>query len=173
MSFRNAVENVNQIGCTENGAKTYTTTKNACVDLFFVAGARRGSSIEKEFIAAFNENEEVAIRILLWLRDVRGGAGERQLFRDTIKLVEKWDPKIAMRIASRIPDLGRWDDLLVFEDYHVRKFVNEMIGLALSEGNGLCAKWMPRKGAVAARLRNALGFSPKAWRKRLYNKNLY
>jgi hypothetical protein len=42
-----------------------------------------------------------------------------------------------------------------------------MIDLALTEGNGLCAKWMPRKGTFAVKLRNFMGLTPKGYRKKL------
>jgi hypothetical protein len=42
-----------------------------------------------------------------------------------------------------------------------------MIASALEEGNGLCAKWMPRKGDTAVALRQFLEMTPKQYRKML------
>ena len=53
---------------------------------------------------------------------------------------------------------------------HNTKYWNEVVQLikqALSEGNGLCAKWMPRKGHIAEALRIGMGMTPKQYRKTL------
>ena len=76
-TFVNAV--INQEARTENGMKARKSTSSAVVDLFFKAGAMRGKDIVPAFTAAMVENEELALRLALWLRDVRGGAGEREL----------------------------------------------------------------------------------------------
>ena len=71
---------------TTNGAMTLATSTNANVDLFFQIGASRGTDISDMFAKALEENKELALRILLWTRDVRGGAGERQtLSKDYIQ----------------------------------------------------------------------------------------
>jgi hypothetical protein len=72
-------------GKTENGMTTNTTTLNACVDLYGDIGAMRGqdkSRLIKLFSSAYGEDPMTAMRILFWARDVRGGSGERQVFRD-------------------------------------------------------------------------------------------
>ena len=61
----------------------------------------------------------------------------------------------------RIPELGRWDDLFVYTNSVNRAAAFRMIEQALNDGNGLCAKWMPRKGADAVALRNYLKLTPK------------
>lgn len=164
-TFANAV--VNREARTANGMKARAATANACTDLFFKVGALRGSNVIPLFIAAFVENPEIAIRTALWARDIRGGAGERQLFRDILRQVECTDVAIAKRMADKIPELGRFDDLLVFLVPEVRQHAFNIIAQALASGNGLAAKWMPRKGAVANELRKYLGWTPKFYRKRL------
>jgi len=42
-----------------------------------------------------------------------------------------------------------------------------MIKTSLESDNALAAKWMPRKGPLAAELRQYLGWTPKFYRKRL------
>jgi len=65
-----------------------------------------------------------------------------------------------------IPEFGRWDDLLVLEDTKLQADAFNLIQKALLEDqNGLCAKWMPRKGVTAAKLRNHMGLTPKLYRK--------
>lgn len=164
-TFVNAVKN--QEARTANGMKARKSTANACVDLFFKIGASRGKDITKDFTAAYVENQDVALRIAQWVRDVRGGSGERELFRQVLKYLENNDPEIAVKLLHKVPEVGRWDDLLVFSDGPVQKAAFDLIKKALDANHGLCAKWMPRKGDVALKLRNHFGWSPKFYRKRL------
>jgi len=150
---------------TWNGMKARETTADAVVDLFYKIGASRGKDITPAFTSAYVEDKELALRVALWARDVRGGAGERKLYRDILKHLPKDE---AIVLLARTPELGRWDDVLVeFEDPDVREFAFSMVKTALEKGDGLCAKWMPRKGPVAVRLREYLGWTPKFYRKRL------
>jgi len=86
MNFVNAV--INQSARTENGMLARQSTANANVDLFFAIGASRGKDIVPQFVSALVENREWALRIAQWARDVRGGAGERQIFRDIVAYLE-------------------------------------------------------------------------------------
>ena len=158
---------VNQEARTKNGMKARKSTANACVDLFFKAGALRGKDIVPSFVAAMAENKEYALRIAAWLRDVRGGAGERQLFRDILVHLENTDPEAAKALLAKVPELGRWDDLFVFKTKELKSVAYTMLGDALRERNGLAAKWTPRKGPVAVEIREFFGMSPKFYRKSL------
>jgi len=164
-SFVSAVQN--QSARTTNGMRARKSTSNACVDLFFKVGASRGKDITKDFAAAYAENSETALRIAAWARDVRGGAGERQIFRDIVKYLEKINTGDAARLLFKAPELGRWDDVLEVQSVDLKQTGFEMVKNALAEGNGLAAKWMPRKGKTAAELRTFLGWTPKFYRKRL------
>ena len=165
-SFVNAVRN--QEARTENGMKALMSTTSSCVDLFFKIGASRGKKITGDFAAAYVENRDYALRIAQWARDVRQGSGERQLFRDILRDLANRDGDACVSLMRKVPELGRWDDLLIFDkDSAAEAVAFTMIGDALKEGNGLCAKWMPRKGDQAVRLREFLGWSPKYYRKRL------
>jgi len=156
-----------QTTTTTNGAKAYTSTLSAAVDLFFKIGASRGKNIISDFTAAYVENPDVALRIAQWARDVRGGSGERQIFRDILQHLENSAPADAQRLINNIPEIGRWDDLLVLTNPLLKQHAFGLIKVALEAGNGLCAKWMPRKGKVAEELRAFLGYSPKRYRKTL------
>ena len=162
-TFVNAV--VNQEARTENGMLARQSTANACVDLFFKIGASRGKDITKDFVAAYVENKEYALRIAQWVRDVRGGSGERELFRQILKYLDKHDPEAAKALLKKVPDIGRWDDIFVVETN--KPFAFTMLGDALREKNGLAAKWTPRQGPLAVEIRQFFGMSPKFYRKSL------
>ena len=169
MSFKNAVLNTSVEARTWNGMKALKSTLSNTTDLFFKIGASRGKDISKQFEKAYHEDRELALRVAQWARDVRGGAGERELYRKTLKFLEKnyKHELLSTRILRNTAEIGRWDDLLIFEDAEVKSVAYNLIREALEAGNGLCAKWMPRKGPQAAELREAFGWSPKFYRKRL------
>lgn len=169
-TFVNAV--INQDARTENGMKARASTASACVDLFFKIGAMRGQDPIPAFTAAYVEDAEIATRIALWARDARSGAGEREIFRKVLRHTAKnFMGHELERLVNKTPELGRWDDLLVLLedgiDADIQDVVVSRIGTALMKGDGLCAKWMPRKGAVAVKLRTKLGMTPKQYRKTL------
>jgi hypothetical protein len=164
-TFVNAV--VNQEARTENGMKARQSTANALTDLFFKIGAMRGQNVIPAWTAAYVQDKELATRVALWARDVRGGAGERKLFRDILVDLAAHDYHRAVALGRKVPELGRWDDLLVLVGTPLELFAFQTIREALEDGNGLCAKWMPRQGEVAVNLRKHLGWTPKFYRKRL------
>ena len=76
------------LSLTENGALTYASTMDHCLDLFATAGGLRNASddeIVKRFIRAYAENPDIAMKILFYARDVRAGLGERKFFRVVLK----------------------------------------------------------------------------------------
>lgn len=152
---------------TANGMKARKSTASACVDLFFKLGAMRGKDVTKEFVAAYVEDKDLALRIALHARDARGGAGERKIFRDILTHLEKHDPASAKALLHKVPELGRWDDIFVFKSKEMKAEAYTMLGNALRERNGLAAKWTPRKGPIAAEIRQFFGMSPKFYRKSL------
>jgi hypothetical protein len=157
----------NQEARTANGMKARKSSAKATVDLFYNIGASRGKNIVPAFTAAYAEDKELAMRIALWARDARGGAGERQLFRDILTHLEKTDPDSALALLAKVPELGRWDDLFVFQTPKLKTAAYTLLGDALRAQNGLAAKWTPRKGKIAAEVRAFFGMTPKQYRKSL------
>ena len=84
----NHLKNGANIVYTENGAVTNASTMSDCLDLFATIGAIRSANdqeIIRRFVRAYAENADVAMRILFFGRDDRGGLGERRVFRVIIK----------------------------------------------------------------------------------------
>lgn len=155
---------------TENGMATNSSSLNHCVDLFFTIGAMRGQDKQRlirSFSLALLEDPTRAMKILFWVRDVRGGAGERQIFRDVMKYLAENHTDFLMRNIPYVSEFGRWDDLLTLVGTKLETEALTQIRWGLDNKNGLCAKWMPRKGEVAAKLRNFMEMSPKQYRKTL------
>ena len=168
MEFLDALRQEDMV--TENGMATNSTSLNACVDLFFNIGAMRGQDKQcliETFSKAFNEDPKRAMKLLFWARDVRGGAGERQVFKDILVYLAENHDLVLRPNLHLISEYGRWDDLLSLAGTYLEKQAFTLISDALINENGLCAKWMPRKGAVAEKLRKFTGMSPKQYRKSL------
>jgi hypothetical protein len=166
-SFVQAVQSVPVETRTKNGMKTFASSKSALVDLFFAIGASRGKDLSSDFTRALMEDNTLALRMLAWARDVRGGAGEREVVRKILLSLEKNYPDQLDRILPHLAEFGRWDDLLIFKTRQFKEKAWTLIGDALRARNGLAAKWMPRQGPVAAEIREFFGMSPKFYRKSL------
>ena len=166
-TFAEAVKSTPEVARTENGMKAKAHSGNALVDLFYKIGASRGKSVTADFEKAFQEDPSIAMKIALWSRDVRGGAGERQIFRDVLVHLEKLHPDVLERVLPFVAEFGRWDDLLVFNTEKFKHMAYTLIGDALRERNGLAAKWTPRQGPIAVEIRNFYGMTPKQYRKSL------
>lgn len=161
---------MNDQALTANGGRTNASSLNKNVDFFFLAGASRGKDITPQFLAAYHEDWETALRILQWTRDVRGGAGERETFRTLFRalVTESAGGPAVRRLLGKVSELGRWDDLLVAFDTELERDALALIAEALvKDRNGLCAKWMPRKGEKANKIRRYLQLTPKSYRKLL------
>lgn len=173
VKFSDAVasEKSAEISRTANGMKAFATSDSKVLDLFGKVGSARQAkaNLAGDFAAALAEDENLAIRALLWSRDVRGGAGERKVFRDLLVSLEKTNPTLAQRIMPKIPMLGRADDLFSYNDPINRKLALEMFADGLRAGDGLFFKWSPReksaKSHIAKELMAVLDMTPREYRK--------
>lgn len=163
---------------TENGAKAYSTTGHFCLDFFALGAAKRSSPREALglFQKAFHEDKQTAIRILFYIRDIRGGQGEREIFRTCFKWLAGNQYAAFLQVFSYVPEYGRWDDLLWWpENQLIATMVAKQLTSDLkSDTPSLLAKWMPsentsskRTSTLARKWRQALKMKPKAYRQTL------
>ena len=161
---------MNETGRTANGAVTNLSTLNSCLDLFAIIGASRGKDIAATFHRAYSENPDVALRVLLWARDCRGGSGERKTVHDLIAHLIGLDPVVASKVIAKMPEVGYWKEVVGYisnENPIVAEAAMSLVIGGLASGDKLCAKWTPRKGPVANQIRKSLGLDPKGYRKLL------
>lgn len=123
MNFTSALENtLNEdynVSVTENGAVGYRTTGKALLDLNFSVASLRSASeaeITSKFVKAFFEDKMAAMKWLFFARDVRGGLGERRLFRTVMKYLADNLPEYVRPVIELIAEYGRYDDLLCLLD---------------------------------------------------------
>ena len=162
----NVMQNTANKTTTLNGAKAFKSTKNACLDLFSSWGGMRGQDASGLVTSALQENPVDTGRILLWGRDVRGGAGERKLFRDNLLLTLSSLPKHKIKsFIKRIPEVGRWDDLEVLFNTQYKHETLAIWSEAIFKQDGLACKWAARKGYNAVALTKYMNLTPKQYRK--------
>ena len=178
----NMFEAAKSYNFTENGALTYSTTLDACLDLFAMGGALR-TRPEDEIIdlidKAYKENPIYCLCILFYLRDIRGGQGEKRVFRTGIKYLTKKYNLDINKILEICVELGSWKDIFdsfTFDEY--KDFVKKNYEIHVKENKyDLMEKWMPTisssKNALAEKIAAYLGLTPRLYRKYLSKARSY
>ena len=113
--FLGFLKNEVNMTTTENGAATYRSTQSDCLDLFATIGALRtadAADVVQRFIKAYAEDADLAMKTLFFARDVRGGLGERRVFRTILAYLAASEPESVRRNLAYIAEYGRYDDLL-------------------------------------------------------------
>lgn len=187
MTFITALESQMNGTVTLNGAKSNKSTLNKCLDLFGKIGACRNDvkQAQRLFAFAYAENPETATRILFWARDIRGGQGEREVFRNLFKYLVEENGEIGAKLVSLVPAYGRWDDLLVLENTSAWDNVLGAIQFQLNldrvsfkagSAVSLLAKWLPSINAsskdskrLGRKIAEHLGMTEREYRKVLSN----
>lgn len=180
--FMNALKQENNKTLTENGAITYKSTLNGLLDLFAMGGAYRSRS-EDDCIHLFNkaygEDEAYALKCLFYLRDVRGGQGERRFFRTVTHWLANSHTASMKRNLQYVPEFGRWDDLYSFVGTPLEKEAFKLMKhqLALDvdcKTPSLLAKWLKSENTSSAdsrlladKTRRYLNMTHKQYRKTL------
>ncbi len=171
---------------TENGAVTYRTSGKDCLDLFATIGALRRANdrdICSRFLKAYAENPDLAMKILFYARDVRGGLGERRVFRSILTWLASNEKGSVVRNLPYIAEYGRWDDVLVLLNTPCRKEALALLkkqfqaDLTALDGSGdvsLLGKWLPSVNAsnndtvmTAKLIAKSFGLSDRDYRKAL------
>lgn len=171
---------------TENGAAAFASTESFCLDLFATAGALRtaeDSEIVSRFIKAFAEDRDLAVKTLFFARDIRGGLGERRVFKVILRYLAVNEPDTVIKNLANIAEYGRYDDILVLIGTPCEKpcmdYIRTMLAQdvkAMEEGCevSLLAKWLPSVNAssrdtvaAAKKIAGASGMTECEYRKTL------
>lgn len=155
---------------TENGAVTNASALSDCLDFFATVGAIRkekDEEIEKRFIRAYTENKDTAMKILFFARDIRGGLGERRVFRVILNWLAFYDADSLRKNLEFVAEYGRYDDLLALTDtpcekdaleIFKRQFNADLKAMAERGKVSLLAKWLP---SVNASNKETIAFAKK------------
>ncbi len=171
---------------TENGAATLRTTGSDCLDLFATIGALRNAQEQEiivRFMRAFAEDRDLAMKMLFYSRDIRGGLGERRVFRTILKYLADAEPASVRKNLHYVAEYGRWDDLTVLFGTRCEKEAMALIreqleqdqsALEAGENVSLMSKWLPSVNTSNAdavkdgkRIAKALGMTEAQYRKTL------
>ncbi len=160
---------------TENGSAAFNSTGDACLDFFSLAGALRsadGERITALFKRALAENALYAVRTLFYARDVRGGLGERRLFRLCLSILAKQKPKTVEKLLPLFAEYGRFDDILALDNTPCFDVALKLLKEQLDEDLenhlknkpvSLLAKWLPSVNTSNAASKNLAKRICKAW----------
>lgn len=157
----NAMKQMDNITTTENGGVTYKSTMSGLMDLFAMGAAYRKRSEDDViflFDKAFKEDETYALKCLFYLRDVRGGQGERRFFRVATKWLANHHTDAMRRNLKYVPEFGRWDDLYVFvgtplEDEAFDIMYHQLALDVECKTPSLLAKWLKSENTSSAESR--------------------
>ena len=171
---------------TENGALGYRTSGKELLDINFAVASLRGAApgdIYNRFMKAFFEDKVTAMKWLFFARDIRGGLGERRLFRSVLAGMAEQNPEYLIPLINLIPEYGRYDDLWCLLDTRLSVDVLELVRVQLASdmaqmdrgGNiSLLAKWLPSTHAssqttkrYATKIRKYLDMTDAEYRKTL------
>lgn len=176
---------------TTNGCPALKSTLDACLDLFFKCNNFRNDleGSTKYILDAYREDPLTCLRILFYARDIRGGQGERSIFRHALRTIAKFDDTNIIKNLHLIPEYGRWDDLIYLYgaskkvDSEIKDILVERLNADLWFAGfpkdyakvSLLAKWLPSENTsskatvdLARKIRkDVFGFSPKKYRKTL------
>ena len=158
--FANEVKNIlngrGEYSRTENDGLQYRSTHSALLDLFATIGAMREKSeneVTQSFRNAFHEDALLAMKMLFYARNIRGGLGERRVFRVLLKDIAN-NPQLVEKNIALVPEFGRWDDLFVLFgtpseqimlDFVASQFLNDLRNYKNGDNSNvsLLAKWLP------------------------------
>jgi len=143
---------------TNEGAFQHEHSLDHCVEFF----SKAGSIFDNKNSQKFYDNTEdilslfqrawivdklIALKLLFWVRDCRGGAGNRSGFRKCLNWIAKRsvDSKWVLRNLKLIPKYGRWDDMRSLFNTDCQKDAAYLWSEALLEKDVLAAKWANRK----------------------------
>lgn len=182
-TFFTSLKRKTNITKTENGAVTHKSTLNKVFDMFALGGSYRNrtdADVITLFKDALQENETLALKCLFYLRDVRGGQGERRFFRVAYKWLCDYKKDVALRNLIHVSEYGRWDDLLYVAEgtklqNNALTIIKAQFELDMdSKTPSLLGKWLPSENAssyttnkMGNLVRKFLGMTHKEYRQAL------
>lgn len=164
-SFAEAMKNEAKFTRTENGAVALNTTSDARLDLFSTIGSLREAEdtrVQTLFAEAYRQEPLFATKILFYARDIRGGLGERKVFRTLLRYAAEYHPEAIRLNLDLIGVFGRYDDMYVLIGTQLendmwaamkKQFEEDLKNLNEGKAISLLAKWIKTADASSAETR--------------------
>lgn len=140
---------------TLNGMPARVSTDDTFLDAFSKIGALRGRTqddIMAIFLNAYGYDNLLALKLLFYARNIRGGLGERDTFRIILHHMANVEPSVIKANLHNIAKFGRWDDYFALLNTPVEVDMWAFLGAQLlsdyasvKDGKpiSLLAKWLP------------------------------
>ena len=155
------------VSVTENGGVGYRTTGKSILDTFYkVSSLRKADEDDLKNIwnTMCKDNEDLAIQFLFFVGDIRGGVGERRVFRTMFKEFCTISPNKAAYFINLVPTYSRWDilwDLIGINDTIDEKIADvvrdqlaeDIDNMKKGKSISLLGKWMPSYNTSSAETR--------------------
>lgn len=145
---------------TENGATAFASTNfSTLLDTFATAGALRSRldyDIAEKIKTSAEEDLLLALKLMFYVRDIRGGLGERRTFRIMLKTLACKYPAAVIKNIDAIPLFGRWDDVLsligtpveaTMWQLLIAQWRKDILAYHMDGNVSLLAKWLPSVNA--------------------------
>ncbi|KAF0716977.1 Aste57867_2563 [Aphanomyces stellatus] len=162
MSFATAAKEVavQKMTTTWNGAVSHATTTSGRVDLYYsVLRGTPEARVAELMTASYKEDALHTLKLVAYLRDIRGGKGERLVARHAIKWLALHHPEeLKHNLQHYVAEYGRFDDLLALVETPVEAFAltvyaeqlkKDLAALEAQKPVSLCAKWVPSEKKAA------------------------
>lgn len=168
VTFGDAMRTESNWGKTWNGADTLVSTSNACLDLFGRGGSLRDASNNEKvnlMLKAYAENPDMAMKLLFYTRDIRGGYGERDTFNTMLRWVANYHTDSVVKNLWAVLEYGRAKDLYslvgtkaesAMWQFMKQQFEIDVNNMQAGKGVSLLAKWLATPDASSSRT-SALG----------------
>lgn len=165
MNFAEAAKNNATWTRTENGAVALNTTGDARLDLFGSIGSLRTAEdmrINTLFEEAYKVDPLFATKIAFYARDIRGGLGERRVFRTILRDMAEFHPEALRPNLDLIGVFGRYDDLYCLIDTPLendmwmamkKQFEEDKENAIQGKAISLLAKWIKTADASSEKTR--------------------
>lgn len=186
MNYIDALEKENLLKTTtENGDVAFKSSGSYCLDFYSLMGGMRYNyiGINNLFLRSYYEDKKLTLKIMLHLRDILEGLGERNSFRMTFNMFANLNSKLAKQLIPLIPKYGRYDDLFAGMNTPIEEDILKYIEVELNkdlekyekgEKTSLLSKWLPSINTsnketrkVARKIADYLGITYKEYRQML------
>ena len=150
---------------TENGALSYSTSLDPRLNLFFKTVRGMNTELLYELLdKSWNVSPRDTLRTLFYIRDCRGGKGEKNIFLNGLKWLWKKNPSLFEKNLPCVPFYGCFKDLrkLLLENDSTQfkqmivSYWSNVLGKDLESFNrnesiSLAAKWVPIQSGLFTR----------------------
>lgn len=191
-ALKNDGHGASNVALTQNGAVSNKSTLDKVLDLFANGGAYRLKS-DNEFLnlfkAAYLEDPSLTLKCIFYFRDVRGGDGQRKIFRTAMKWLANENPLLVKLNLDNFAFYGRFDDLYTLIgtpvqdemlEYVKNQLNADLANLQADKSVSLLGKWLASENtssadtrSIGSLIRNYLGLSSRDYRKMLSQLRAY